>query len=341
MEKIRFGKTELMVSKVAFGGIPIQRLSLEEAVKVVRGAIDLGVNFIDTANGYTDSEEKIGQALKGLPRDSLVIATKSGANDKETFLKNLDLSLTRLGVEYVDIYQHHGVLEESYDEVFGENGAFEGMIEAVKLGKVRFPAFSSHNIPFAMKVMREGRFHVVQLPFNYVDDEAAKEAIPLAKELDMGFIAMKPFGGGLLNNANLCIKYLKQFDNIVPDPGIERLSEIEEIVEILNSGELLNDNDYKEIALLKEQLGDSWCHRCNYCQPCTSDIPISTILTVQSHVRRMPYARVVGMVSAGMEAARNCTQCKDCVSRCPYNLDIPKLLTDNVAFWDNYVAEHE
>ncbi|MCL1849711.1 MAG: aldo/keto reductase, partial [Clostridiales bacterium] len=132
MEKVRFGKSGLMVSRIAFGGIPIQRLTMEEGAEVVRGVINLGVNFIDTANGYTDSEEKIGMAIKGMPRESLVLASKSGARDKETFLKNLDLSLQRLGVEYIDFYQHHGLSPDGHDVVFGEGGAYEGMEEAVK-----------------------------------------------------------------------------------------------------------------------------------------------------------------------------------------------------------------
>ena len=340
MEKVRFGKTGLMVSRIAFGGIPIQRLGMQEAADVVRGAIDLGVNFIDTANGYTDSEEKIGLGIKGLPRESVVIASKSGARDKETFLKNLDLTLTRLGTDYVDLYQHHGLGPESYDKVFGEGGAYEGMLEGVKAGKIRFPAFSSHDIPVAMKIMREGKFMAVQLPFNYVDDTAAAEAIPLAKELDMGFIAMKPFGGGLLSDANLSIKYLAQFDNIVPDPGIEKLSEMEEIVRILESGEKFSPADQATIDRMKIELGDHWCHRCNYCQPCPQNISISMALTIESHIKRMPFDRASGMASKGMEAARGCTECRTCVEKCPYKLDIPVLIKEKLAIWDKYVADH-
>ncbi|MCL2068649.1 MAG: aldo/keto reductase, partial [Oscillospiraceae bacterium] len=251
MEKIRFGKTGLMVSRIAFGGIPIQRLGIQEAADVVRGAINLGVNFIDTAHGYTDSEEKIGLAVKqgGIPREDLVIATKSPAMDKKAFLEHVDLSLKRLGVDYIDIYQHHGISsQDAYDRVFAEGGAYEGMQDAISAGKVRFAAFSSHSIPLSLKIMREGKFAAVQLPFNYVDDDAANEAIPLAKELDMGFIAMKPFGGGLLGDARMSIGYLMQFDSIVPDPGIEKLSEIEEIVSIVNSGGKFTEADAKEIA---------------------------------------------------------------------------------------------
>ena len=340
MKKVRFGKTELQVSQIAFGGIPIQRLSTEEAVKVVRGVINLGVNFIDTANGYSDSEEKIGIAIKGMPRDSLVIASKSGARDKKTFLEHLDLSLKHLGVEYVDIYQLHGVSsEETYDEDFKEGGAYEGMEEAVRAGKVRFPAFSSHSIPLACRIMRERDFSAVQLPFNYVDDMAAQEAIPLAKELDMGFIAMKPFGGGLLSDAKMSVNFLSQYDSIVPDPGIEKLSEMEEIVRLVEAGAKFTEADAAEVAKVKAELGDHWCHRCDYCQPCPQHIGISTVLCIESFLRRMPLKRVAAMAGNVMETARGCVECRECVKRCPYNLSIPELMKDKLVVWDRYIKE--
>ncbi|MCL2058289.1 MAG: aldo/keto reductase [Oscillospiraceae bacterium] len=341
MDKVRFGKTGLMVSKVAFGGIPIQRLSLDEAAEVVRGVIGLGVNFIDTANGYTDSEEKIGAAIKGMQRDSLVIASKSGARDKKTFLEHLDLSLRRLGTDYVDLYQHHGVSTEAhYDALFEEGGVYEGMMESVRAGKIRFPAISSHSVPLALRIIREGKFAALQLPINYVDDEAAKEAIPLAKEHDVGFIAMKPFGGGLLNNAKLSIRYLMQFDNVVPDPGIEKLSEMEEIVRIVESGGAFTEADAAEIDKAKQELGPRWCHRCDYCQPCPQGIGISMALTVESFFKRMPFSRVEMMANERMEAAKGCTGCRACVSRCPYDLDIPELLKEKIGIWETYRAQN-
>ena len=341
MKKVRFGKTELMVSEIAFGGIPIQRLSVAEAIKVVRGAIELGVNFIDTANGYSDSEEKIGLAIKDISRDSLVIASKSMAHDKKTFLEHLDLSLRRLGTDYLDLYQHHYINSiESYKGLISEGGAFEGMMEAIRAGKVRFPAFSSHNIPSALKIMREGKFDAVQLAVNYVDDEAAKEAIPLAKELDMGFIAMKPFGGGLLNDAKLSIKYLSQFDNIIPDPGIEKLSEIEEIVRIVESGDNFSEKDMADVEKAKQELGDHWCHRCDYCQPCPQNIRISTVLVIEGFLKRIHYQGVMDLAGQTMENARNCTECRECMGRCPYNLNVPGLIKEKIDCWDRYLAEN-
>ena len=342
MEKVRFGKTGLMVSKIAFGGIPIQRLSVADAVDVVKGCIALGVNFIDTANGYSDSEEKIGAAIKNMPRDSLIITSKSGARDKKTFLTHIDLSLKRMGLDYIDLYQLHGLSSpEVYDAVFAEGGAYEGLEEAVRTGKVRFPAFSSHNIPVSLQAMRGGKFAAVQLPFNYINDEAAEEAIPLAKELDIGFIAMKPFGGGLLSDAKLSIKYLMQFDSIVPDPGIEKLCEMEEIARIVESGEKFNSKDAEAIERVKKETGSYWCHRCGYCQPpCPQKIGISMALNVESFMKRMPYNRVHAMMAPGMETAKGCTKCRACVDKCPYNLDIPELIKEKLAVWDKYTVEN-
>ena len=335
MRKIRFGKTELLVSCIAFGGIPIMRLPKAEAVTLVQEIIGLGINFIDTAHGYADSEEKIGEAIKGMRRDELVITSKSPADDKKTFNEHLDLSLKRLELEYIDIYQlHHVSSEKRWNAIFAPDGAFEGLQEAIAAGKVRFPAFSSHNIPTAVKLMKSGKFDAVQLPFNFIDDDAEKEVIPLAKELDMGFIAMKPMGGGLLSDAGLSFRYLMQYDNIVPDPGIERIEEIREIIDVVEKAAPLSEQDNKEIERLRVEFGPSWCHRCDYCQPCPQNISMSTVLVAKSMVKRFSPERARSMVGSSIEKARNCVECGVCLARCPYNLEIPKLIKDSIEYWD-------
>jgi len=336
MEKVRFGKSGLLVSKIAFGGIPIMRVPKIEATNIIREAISLGINFIDTAHAYADSEEKIGEALKGLQRKDIIIASKSPAVNKKVFNEHLDLSLKRLGVDYIDIYQLHNVYSESQrDEIFAPGGAMEGLEEAIKAGKVRFPGFSSHSIPLAIEVMKSNRFVSVQLPFNYIDNDAAVEAIPLAKKLDMGFIAMKPMGGGLLENAELSFRFLGQYDNIIPDPGIEKIEEIQEIAKIVKKNEIFSVEDQKEIEKQRVALGSSWCHRCDYCQPCPQDIYISFSLNVKSFIKRMTAEKVSSMVAPSMEKIRTCLECGDCVKRCPYNLNIPKLLKERLKYWDS------
>ena len=336
MERVRFGRTGLDVSRVALGGIPIMRRPLDDAADIVEEAINLGINFIDTANSYADSEVKIGAGIKGIPREDIILATKSGAKDKQTLSKHLDLSLKQLGVDYVDIYQLHNILPSSHDIVFGPGGAFEGLTEAIAAGKVRFPGFSSHSVPFAIEIMREGVFDTVQLPFNYIDTMAEEEAIPLAKELDMGFIAMKPMGGGLLYDASLSFRYLMQFDSIIPDPGIEKIEEIREIVGIVESHQTLTDEDRAAIESLRKEMGSSWCHRCDYCQPCPQGIPINSALSARSFLKRYSLEQAWVWVGKAIEKARDCTECRECVSRCPYGLDIPVLLKENVVYWETY-----
>jgi len=335
MDKVRFGKTGLMVSKVAFGGIPIMRISKAEAVCILREAIGLGINFIDTATGYADSEEKIGEAIQGTKREALVIASKSPARDKKTFTENLDLSLKRLGLDYIDIYQLHNVSSKPQKEaVFGPDGAMEGLEEAVKAGKVRFPAFSSHSVSLAIEIMQSEKFAAVQLPFNYIDTEAAEKAIPLAKELDMGFIAMKPMGGGLLSDAALSFRFLGQYENIIPDPGFEKIAELREIAGIVEKSAALSAEDKKEIEKQRLELGPSWCHRCDYCQPCPQGVHISMALSIKSFIKRMTPERARFFIGPAIEKARTCLECGLCVNRCPYHLDVPVLLKEQVKFWD-------
>ena len=336
MEKVRFGKTGLMVSKVALGGIPIMRVEKTGAADLVRAIIGLGINFIDTAHGYADSEEKIGEGIKGMKRQDIVLTSKSPADDKKTFNEHLDLSLKRLGVDYIDIYQLHNVSSKARkDAVFAPGGAMEGLEEALKAGKVRFPGFSSHSIPVAIEIMKSGKFDMLQLPFNFIDFDAAAEAIPLAEKLDMGFLAMKPMGGGLLSDAGLSFRFLGSYSNIVPDPGIERLEEIREIIGIVEKNEAFSAEDKKEIERIKVELGASWCHRCDYCLPCPQGIHINMALNVKSFLKRMTVERARAFSGTPIEKAKTCLACGDCVKRCPYNLDIPSLLKERIKEWES------
>jgi hypothetical protein len=340
MEKIQFGRTGLEVSKVAFGGIPIQRLSRADAIKLVCEALDEGVNFIDTAHGYGQSEECIGEALRGRTRQEVVVATKSPALDKAGFLSNLEESLKRLRTDYIDIFQHHNISEkEKMEKVMGPGGAFEGMVQAIRQGKVRFPGFTSHILSVAAEMIKTDRFYTVQVPFNFIDHQALDEVIPLARERQMGIIAMKPLGGGLLDNARLCFRYLSQFPDLVPDPGIERIEELREILDVMReSGQLTADED-KAIEEYRHELGKTWCHRCDYCQPCPEGIPISMVLAAKSFARRMPYEAAVRFVGESLTKAEDCTECRTCVERCPYGLEIPVLLKERRASWEVFLRD--
>lgn len=336
MKTIRLGKTGLQVSRVGFGGIPIQRLSEEDAVRVVRRALDLGVTWIDTANGYTTSEERIGKAIAGR-RDQLVIATKTGARDKEGATDHLELSLKRLQTDYIDLWQFHGVSSfEHLDRVLGPGGAMEAALAAKEAGKVRHIGITSHSMEVALKAVPTGHFETLQFPFNYITHEPAQELVPLCREHDLGFIAMKPFGGGLLDKANISIKYLLQFEGVVPDPGIETEAEIEEIVAIVNGPWEMTAADKAELEQVRAELGTRFCRRCQYCLPCPQDVQIPSVLNTRSFWKRFPRERFLsGGIKGMVDSARNCVECGECETKCPYQLPIIEMLKENVAFYDS------
>ena len=323
------------------GGIPIMRLDKREAVEVVRAVIDMGVNLIDTANAYGDSEEKIGEAIRKYDRKDLVLSSKSGARDRKTFLEHVDLSLERLGTDYIDIYHLHGISTvEDLDRVMAAGGAYQGLGEAIGRGKVRHYAFSSHSTDIAERMMKTKKFEVAQIPLNFVDTEAER-LLPLVDELDMGFIAMKPMGGGLLDDAALAFKYLSQFRGIIPDPGIEKIKEMQEIVAVTDNPGKLTQDDNDRIEEIRREMGDSWCHRCGYCEPCPQGIHIHGVLVTKSMIKRLDYEGAVRFCEENIRRAMDCTECRECVERCPYDLDIPRLLKDNIRLWEQYKKEHE
>lgn len=338
MERVRLGKTGLEVSRIGFGGIPIQRLTEAEAVRVVQRCLELGVTLLDTANGYTTSEERIGTAIAGR-RDGLVLATKSPARDRRRAMEHIDLSLKRLGIEVLDLWQLHNVSTmDALDQVLGPGGALEAGRRAVEMGKVRHVGFSSHSMDVALKAVALGCFETVQFPFNFVTDEAAASLLPLARLHGLGFIAMKPLGGGLLSNASLCIRYLLQYDDVVPDPGIERVAEIEEIVSIVNGSWVLSADDWQQIERIRAEVGQRFCRRCGYCEPCPEGVRISTMMTLESLGRRLPPERLAsGWAAQAVASAEGCIECGECEEKCPYSLPIRAMMAENLALYERFL----
>jgi aryl-alcohol dehydrogenase-like predicted oxidoreductase len=335
MKTVRLGRTNLEVSRVGMGGIPLQRPTEDEAIKVVHRALELGINFIDTAAGYGESEERIGKALVGR-RDQVIIATKSGKSGKAEATAELERSLKRLQTDVIDIWQLHNISTAAkYAQVTSPGGSLEAAQEALQAGKIRHIGLSSHNLDVAMEAVKSGLFEVIQFPFNYVTREPADELIPLARELDVGFIGMKPFAGGLLGDANLSIKYVLQFDSVVPDPGIQTVEEIEEIVSIVESGDwALTAQELQEIEARRAELGTQFCRQCGYCQPCPEGISISMVMITQGMWKLWPRETFLDWMGRVTDKARNCAQCGECETKCPYQLPIREMITENIAFYE-------
>ena len=334
MRYATLGNTGLRVSRIGFGGIPIQRLTEAEAVAVVRGCLDLGITFIDTANGYTTSEERIGKAIAGR-RHELVIATKTHAHTGAEARANLELSLRRLGTDYVDLYQFHGVnSEQDYQLLMAEGGPFEVFQQAKREGLVRHIGFSSHSITMAQTLAKTGQFETVQYPFNFIANEPETDLLPLVRAQCMGMIAMKPLGGGLIPEARLAMRYLLQFPEAVPDPGIQSIDEMRELLSVVDEPEALSADDVARIEAIRSELGTRFCHRCDYCQPCTQGIQISTVLSIRSNMRRFPVDRVFGpQLAATVQKALDCVECGECEARCPYQLAIREMLAQEAQYY--------
>ena len=341
MKTVRLGKTGLEVSRIGMGGIPIVRLTEDEAIKVVQHVLGLGVTFIDTARSYKTSEERIGKAIVG-HRDQVVIATKTPGWDKATAMEHLELSLERLDINYIDLWQFHGVSTfEKYERVLGPGGAMEAAREALETGKIRHIGVSSHNVDVALKAVASGHFETIQFPFNFVANEAADELVSLAREHDVGFIAMKPFAGGNLGDANLAIKYLLQFEGVVPIPGIQKVEEIEEIVNIANSEPWgLTTQERQKIKDIRAELGTRFCRWCGYCQPCPQEVNIPQLMNIPTSLKRWGREQLLPRLAEVVENGRNCVQCGECEEKCPYHLPIREMIVEHIEFFDSVSAEH-
>jgi len=331
MDQIRLGKTGMMVSKLGFGGIPIQRVSEGEAVAVVQKCLDLDITFFDTANVYTTSEARIGKAIKGR-RKRIVIATKSTSRSREGVEGHLNMSLERLGLDYIDLYQFHQVGDfKSLEIVLDLKGPMAVLEKAKKAGVIKHIGVTSHQIDVAKEAVKSDRFETLMFPFNFIACEAADELLPLCHKHDVGFIAMKPLAGGALDNVTIAFKYLFQFPDVLPIPGIEKPHEIEEIVQVLQRSWEMSDAERSEMQRLRGELGNKFCRRCDYCQPCTQEIPISTVMVIKSAIRRLPPERLfTGMFADAVEKTADCTECGDCEERCPYRLPIREMLHESV-----------
>jgi predicted aldo/keto reductase-like oxidoreductase len=338
MKKIRLGKTGLWVSRIGIGGIPLTRPSEEDAIRVVHRALELGINFIDTAWGYQPSEERIGKSLasSNVPREAIVLCTRTHVNDRETAETHLAECLDYLHTDYLDIWQLHNVsTRETYHAMMGVGGAFEAAQDVRNAGKVHHLGISGHNVDIMLEAVKTGLFEVIQFPLNFISNEALDELLPYTSQHGIGFIAMKPFAGGRVRNANLAIKYLLQFDHVVPDPGVETVAELEEIVDIVNGNNWdLSETERPEIQAIREELGTRFCRQCQYCMPCPQGVNIWMLMILKVMYTLWPLENFLDMEDV-VNSGRQRTQCGACEPKCPYKLPIREMIQEHIAFFES------
>lgn len=337
MQKVRLGKTNLMVSRVGMGGIPILLPPFDTAVKVLKRGLDLGVTLIDTSFGYDDSEVRIGQAIAGR-REDVTIVTKTSWRSRERALKALDGSLKQLMTDYIDVWLFHNVsTKDAYETLMRPNEAFAAGQEALASGAVRHIGVSTHSLAIAQKVVTSGLFEVIVFPFNFVNNHAEDYLVELAREHDVGFLAMKSFAGGQLADADLAIKYLLQFDNVVPIPGIETVENIEEIVEIVEGDWALTPEDRQRITAIRERQGSTLCMWCEYCKPCPKEINIPWVMNIESMWILWGKRGFPGRMLKHIDQGRLCDECGECEDKCPYQLNIRETLKTQLDFYDREI----
>lgn len=333
------GNTDLEISELGFGGIPILRLESPEAERIIRHAFDKGVTFFDTANAYRDSEEKMGRAFVGM-RQKVIIATKTLRRDGKGAEEHLEQSLRMLRTDYIDIYQFHQVAQESaWETITATGGALEVLRKAKQAGKIRFLGVTSHSRPMAIKLIQTGLFSTVQFPFNFIE-EAAKEDLHIeARKLGLGILAMKPFAGGVIDNAAVAFKYLRQFPDVLPLPGFDSIAAVDEVVSFYDHPNVISSEDESKMGIYRQELGQQFCRRCEYCQPCPQGVMITPAMGYQVAARRMSPKVSVEFSRAAMESVPKCIECGICIQRCPYNLPIPTMLKKHYEMWEKHCSE--
>lgn len=326
MEYRILGKTGLKVSRIGFGGIPIQRVDQEATKKLMQRLVDEGINYIDTAKGYTVSESYIGYALEGI-RDRFILATKSMSRTKEAMAKDILSSLEAMKTDYIDLYQVHNPNMEQLDTVVSNGGALEALLEAKEKGIIGHIGLTAHSIEVFKRALEYDWVETIMFPYNLVEQQGT-ELIKKCTEKNIGFIDMKPLAGGAIEDATLALRYICHNSNVtVVIPGMADEKEIDENVKACLDGSPLTEDELKKIENIRKQLGSQFCRRCNYCAPCTVGIAIPNVFLFAGYLERYNLENWARERYASLEVkASKCIECGICETRCPYELPIREML---------------
>lgn len=326
MEYRTLGKTGLQISRMGFGGIPIQRIDREGTRELMKKMLDNGINYIDTARGYTVSEEYLGYGLEGI-REHFVVATKSMSRTKEAMARDIDISLGNLRTDYIDLYQVHNPNMTQLDQVIGEGGALEALMEAKRAGKIRHIGLTAHSVEVFERALEMDWVETIMFPYNIVENQGEK-LIAACQAKNIGFIDMKPLAGGAIENAKLALRYVCSNPCVsVVIPGMAEIKELEENIAACENASPLTQEELKEIDKVRTSLGTNFCRRCNYCAPCTVGISIPNVFLFAGYLQRYDLGGwAKERYSTLPVKASACIQCGACETRCPYHLPIREML---------------
>lgn len=326
MEYVTLGKTGLKISRLGFGGIPIQKTDAKTTRTLIENMSIKGINYIDTARGYTVSEEFLGQALEGL-REKFVLATKSMARTKELMAADIDISLKNLKTNYIDLYQVHNPTEEQLEQVVSKGGALEALMEAKAAGKIGHIGVTAHTTEVFEKAISYDWVETIMFPYNIIETQG-EALMQVCKEKNIGFIAMKPLAGGAIDDPQLALRFICANPSVsVVIPGMYDVKEIEQNLAAVEISTPLTKEDFEKMDAIRDLLGTNFCRRCNYCQPCSAGIGISALFILEGYYDRyglQDWAK--SRYDATPIKASACIDCGACEVRCPYHLPIREML---------------
>ena len=326
MEYTTLGKTGLRVSRMGFGGIPIQKVDARATRALMERLSACGVNYIDTARGYTVSEQYLGEALEGL-RDRFIVATKSMARTREAMARDVGVSLHNLRTDYIDLYQVHNPSLTELEAVCAPGGALEALLQAKAEGKVRHLGVTAHTAAVFEYALSLDWVETIMFPYNIVETQGA-ELIRRCAQQNVGFICLKPLAGGALEDARLALRFIAQNRDVsVVIPGMYDLREVDENLAAVADTSPLTAQELAQIETIRRELGTQFCRRCNYCQPCTAGISMSGIFVLEGYLNRYGLGDWAKQRYAAMaKKAGDCVGCGVCETRCPYQLPIREML---------------
>ena len=326
MKYVTLGKTGLKISRLGFGGIPIQRIDAKGTKELFLYMKEVGINYIDTARGYTVSEEYIGEAMEGM-REDFILATKSMARTYEAMKADIEKSLHNLRTDYIDLYQVHNPSADQLDQVLAPGGALEALLEAKKEGKIGHIGLTAHSAAVALRACDLDWVETVMFPFNIVEDQGAEVLLKCA-EKNIGFVAMKPMAGGAIESGRAALRFITKDPRVtVVIPGVSDLKEIKENLDAVNDETPYSAAEEAEALAIKNALGTQFCRRCNYCAPCTVGISIPNVFLFAGYLERY---NLEGWARSRYDTlkvkAGACVGCGACEERCPYHLPIREML---------------
>ena len=327
MEYTTLGKTGLRVSRMGFGGIPIQKVDASVTRKLMERLAERGVNYIDTARGYTVSESFLGEALEGGLREKFVLATKSMSRTKEAMAQDIETSLHNLRTDYIDLYQIHNPSLAELEQVTAPGGALEALLEAKAAGTIGHIRVNAHMASVVERALTMDWVETVMFPYNIVETQG-EALMQRCREQNVGFICMKPMAGGALEDARLALRFIRQNESVsVVIPGMYDVREIDQNLEAMEDVSPLTEAEKAKLDAIRKELGTQFCRRCNYCQPCTAGISISGIFVLEGYLNRYDLGDWDRQRYAAMgQKAGDCVGCGACEKRCPYQLPIRQML---------------